>query len=139
MPPPLLACDIETEKGMIKCIGFARSRYNACVVPFIDWKSPTGSYWPDTTAELAAWELCERLLTSPSIAIVGQNFLYDLQYITRAGIRPARCEEDTMLRHHSLFPELQKGLGFLGSIYTNEASWKLLRKHKADEPEKKDE
>jgi hypothetical protein len=25
-------------------------------------------------------------------------------------------------------PEMQKGLGFLASIYTNEASWKHMRK-----------
>jgi len=56
-----------------------------------------------------------------------QNGLYDLQYILRMGLRPANCQADTMLLHHSLFPELQKGLGFLGSIYTNEASWKLMR------------
>ena len=42
-----------------------------------------------------------------------------------------------MLLHHSLFPELQKGLGFLGSIYTNEASWKLMRGQ--DDSNKKDE
>jgi hypothetical protein len=27
-----------------------------------------------------------------------------------------------------MFPELRKGLGFLGSIYTDEGSWKLLNK-----------
>jgi hypothetical protein len=32
-----------------------------------------------------------------------------------------------MLLHHALQPESEKGLGFLGSVYTNEASWKLMR------------
>jgi hypothetical protein len=32
-----------------------------------------------------------------------------------------------MLLHHALHPESEKGLGFLGSVYTNEASWKLMR------------
>jgi hypothetical protein len=35
---------------------------------------------------------------------------------------------DTMLLHHSMYPELPKSLGFLGSIYTNEAAWKLMRR-----------
>jgi len=32
-----------------------------------------------------------------------------------------------MLAHHALQPESEKGLGFLGSVYTNEPSWKLMR------------
>jgi hypothetical protein len=39
-------------------------------------------------------------------------------------------EDDTMLLHHALYPEMQKDLGFLGSIYTNEASWKINHKKK---------
>ena len=33
-----------------------------------------------------------------------------------------------MLVHHALYPELNKGLGFLGSIYMNEPAWKHLRR-----------
>jgi hypothetical protein len=32
-----------------------------------------------------------------------------------------------MLLHHALQPESPKGLDFLGSVYTEEASWKLMR------------
>jgi len=32
-----------------------------------------------------------------------------------------------MLLHHALFIELEKGLGFLGSVYTSEARWKFMR------------
>ena len=37
-----------------------------------------------------------------------------------------------MLLHHALQPESPKGLDYLGSIYTNEAAWKLTvrMKHK---------
>jgi hypothetical protein len=42
-----------------------------------------------------------------------------------------------MLLHHALYPEMQKGLGFLGSIYSNEPAWKLLR-GKAEELKKDD-
>jgi len=31
-----------------------------------------------------------------------------------------------MHAQHSLQPEMEKGLGFLGSIYTNEGAWKNL-------------
>ena len=132
-----LSPDIETAFGQITCIGFARSISEALVVPFVDKRAADWSYWKSPGEERQAWDAVALLLQSP-IPKLGQNFIYDLQYITRMGIRPRNCLHDTMLLHHSLFPEMQKGLGFLGSVYTNEQSWKLLRRRKAD-TEKKDE
>jgi hypothetical protein len=54
------------------------------------------------------------------------------------GIAPNKCLHDTMLAFHALFPELPKGLGFLGSIFTNDIAWKQLRSAKSDS-EKRDE
>lgn len=136
-PPPLLSCDIETIWGQIRCIGFARSRGEAIVVPFVDTAHSSGSYWPTAGAELNAWNAVRSLLSS-EIPKLFQNGLYDLQYLLKMGLRLANVNEDTMLMHHSLFPELLKGLGFLGSIYTNEQSWKLMARPKAD-TEKRDE
>jgi hypothetical protein len=45
------------------------------------------------------------------------------------GIPVPFASDDTMLLHHALQPELDKGLAFLGSIYTNEAAWKFQRKN----------
>ena len=136
-PPAVLSVDIETGAGQIKCIGFARSRSESIVVPFVDLEHADGSYWPTPADELEAWGYVKQLLNSP-VPKLGQNFVYDLQYLTRYGIMPRNCIEDTMLAHHALFPEMQKGLGFLGSIYTNEASWKLMRRKRPD-TEKRDE
>ncbi len=135
--PALLASDIETEGKAISCISFSHRIDEAITIPFLDKTKPDWSYWLTAEDELVAWDCCHRLLES-GIPILGQNFLYDLQYITKVGIRPANCIEDTMLLHHSFYPEMQKGLGFLGSIYTDEASWKLMRRPKAD-TEKRDE
>jgi uracil-DNA glycosylase len=136
-PPGIVACDIETERGQIKCVGFGWSPSEALVVPFVDWTRPGHSYWKSLQAEWEAWKFVEAILMS-EVPKVGQNFLYDIQYLSRVGIRMRNILHDTMLRHHSIFPELQKGLGFLGSIYTDEASWKLMRKQKMD-TEKRDE
>lgn len=136
-PPEFLSPDIETASGQITCIGFARAINDAMVIPFWDRTKPGWSYWPDAGTERRALDCVAMLLESP-MPKVGQNFIYDTQYLTRYGIRPRNVIADTMLLHHSLYPEMQKGLGFLGSIYTNESSWKLLRKRKADS-EKKDE
>jgi uracil-DNA glycosylase len=134
-PPALLSVDIETGAGQIKCVGFARSTSESLVIPFVDLDHPSGSYWGTSSDELSAWKAVQNLLES-GIPILGQNFVYDLQYLTRLGLRPARCLHDTMLLHHSMYPEMQKGLGFLGSIYTNEASWKLMNRRKVVDSKK---
>lgn len=135
--PAFLSADIETGAGQIKCISFAKSKGEAMVVSFVDQGKPGYSYWDDPRDEAQAWD-CVRALLESNIPKVGQNFIYDLQYLTRVGIRPRNCIQDTMLLHHSMFPELQKGLGFLGSIYSDEFSWKLMRRQRPD-TEKRDE
>jgi len=135
--PPLLACDTETTKGQIKCIGFAHSRSEGLVIPLIDEAKPGQSYWEEAYLEERALAAAARLLES-DIPKVFQNGLYDFQYLMPLGFRLTACLEDTMLLHHSILPEMKKGLGFLGSNYTDEVSWKLMRTAKPD-TEKRDE
>ena len=125
-PADFYAVDIETFGGQISMIGFARSAGDAIVIPFLDKQSPTWSYWPSIEDEMQAWSLADALLKRP-VPKVFQNGIFDLSYLLRAGLRPVMCNEDTMLLHHSLYPEMLKGLGFLGSIYSNEVAWKQMR------------
>lgn len=131
-PPEVLSVDIETAVGMITCIGFGRDSSEAIVVPFRLMSAPDGNYWPDARTEARVWGSVEKLLASP-IPKLFQNGVYDLQYLLRFGLVVNNCTEDSMLLHHSIMPEMQKGLGFLGSVYSNETSWKLMRKRKSDE------
>jgi hypothetical protein len=72
-------------------------------------------------------QLVATILRSPAPKVF-QNGLYDLHYIWRTWrIAPRNCLHDTMLRHHAEYPELPKSLGFMGSVYTDELSWKLMR------------
>lgn len=124
--------DIETSCGQVTMIGFARSPTDAIVIPLVDKAKPGYAYW-SAEDELEVWKLLRSVLEGP-VAKVGQNFLYDLQYIIRVlKIRPMACADDTMLLSHSLMPEMQKSLGFLGSIHTNESSWKIMRSSAQDE------
>lgn len=145
----MVSCDTETGAGQIKCVGFAGARDSAIVVPFVDLTLETGSYWATPEEEREAWVQVGRVLSSKVIKLF-QNGVYDLQYLLPTSLKLVNCLEDTMLLHHSLFPEMQKGLGFLGSIYTNEPAWKLMtrrvkqsrRKRMADQfkrGEKRDE
>jgi uracil-DNA glycosylase len=134
--PSKLSADTETSHRMITMISFSRSKSNGIIIPFVDETKKGFSYWPTLELELRAWKCVERLLDSP-IPTLWQNGLYDLQYVLPMGLR-ARVDEDTMLLHHSKYPEMNKSLGFLGSIYTSEPSWKMMRTAKAD-TEKRDE
>lgn len=122
-----LSVDIETAGNQITCIGFAPSTGISLVVPFTDPRRASGSYWPNRAAELSAWEYVRRVLDTP-IPKVFQNGLYDISFLWRSyKIKVRNPAEDTMLLHHALQPEAPKALDFLGSCYTNEASWKLMR------------
>jgi hypothetical protein len=133
----MLSPDIETMNGQIRCIGFARRRDEAIVIPFI--RDLTGaSYWPSVDDELRARCAVQRLLDC-SLPKIFQNGLFDAQYLIREGYRIRNMRHDTMLLHHVLYPEMQKSLGFLGSIYSEEQSWKLMRLHKGEEELKRDE
>lgn len=135
-----LAVDIETRGRQITCIGFAPNPRSALVVPFDDPRRPNGCYWPDHSSERLAWEFVRRVLSGPQSKIL-QNALYDIHHLWRSyGLPTLGPIEDTMLIHHSLHPESEKGLGFLGSVYTNESSWKLqLRSRGKKETIKKED
>lgn len=126
----VLAWDIETAGAdQITCVGFAPSPNGAIVIPFVDNRKPDGSYWPDLASEVKAWRLVQRYAQHATSVKVTQNGLYDMNWTwAKVGIFPAGPDfEDTMLMHHAMNPELEKGLGFLGSIYTDEPAWKTMR------------
>lgn len=126
-PSPLVSVDIETKQDQITCIGFAPSPNTAIVLPF--FTGDGRNYWGSLNEELAAWGYVRHwLATKPSVF---QNGLYDINFLwSRYGIPVPLASEDTMLLQHAWQPELPKGLGFLATIYTDEASWKFMGKGK---------
>ena len=109
-------------------IGLAPGPAIAYVIPFIKPGGGNRCYWPDSASEERAWTIIKRILELPNQAKVFQNGLYDIAFLYRAyGIKVVNAQHDTMLLHHSLQPEALKGLGYLGSIYTNERAWKHMR------------
>lgn len=121
--------DVETSGAQITCIGFAPSNKLAIVIPFLDPRKLGRSYWPTKRVELEVWHLIKDVLEDVDIKKVFQNGLYDIAFIWRTtGIKVKGAVEDTMLLHHSLQPESLKSLGFMGSVYTDEGNWKVMRK-----------
>jgi hypothetical protein len=136
---PLISVDIETAHDQITCIGFATDWGHVLVVPFVDRRQPDFNYWPSSDEEEAALRWVRKWLQSPTPKVL-QNGTYDLQWIWWLWRCPIQNYlQDTMLMHHAYQPEMEKGLGFMGSVYTNEGSWKLMRRHRKEETSKRDE
>lgn len=129
-----ISIDIENPGGVFTCIGFAPSIDRAIVVPFYDATKADASYW-SLEDEREVWKWVRRICGTPRKVYVGQNFLYDAHVLLRELGIPTAHNEDTMLMHHAMQPELEKGLGFLGSIYTEEPAWKFMRKKKSRKKE----
>ena len=140
IPSQKLDVDIETKGNIITCIGFSPSPNRALVVPFFTEAHTDGNYWRTAREEFLAWSWVRRVLKLDK-KLCGQNYLYDIQYFWREmGLPNPSFTDDTMLMHHSLQPEMKKGLGFLASIYTDELSWKFMhKKHSADRSGKKED
>jgi len=125
----LLSVDIETSGDRVTCIGFAPRTDLAIVIPFDDKRNQSGCYWPTAAIERQCWELIRQVLSDATIPKLFQNGLYDIGFLMRSyGILVKGAREDTMLLHHARQPEALKGLGYLGSIYTDHGSWKSMRK-----------
>lgn len=120
-----LAFDIETRGRLITCISVAIAPHESMCIPFYDRRKPDGNYWPHEE-ERMIWRALRWLLNAHKV--ITQNGMYDIQYLATHGCKIRRNDDDTMLLHHSLYPEVQKSLGFLASIYTNEQSWKDMVK-----------
>lgn len=133
-----IAVDIETKSRQIRCIGFAPTPTDAVVIPFADTRQAGNHYWLSLAEETRALTIVRKVLEGPALKVL-QNGSYDLQYIWRwfkCGIN--NWAADTTIAHHALYPEMQKDLGFLGSLYTIEPAWKIMR-HRSGDDVKKEE
>lgn len=123
-PARAYANDIETIRNQISIVGFARSESDSLIIPIRN--ADYTNYWPTKALEVEAWKLIRHGLQTPQPKIY-QNGLFDISHLVRIGLVPNNCLHDTMLWHHSEYPELPKSLGFLGSVYADEVAWKILR------------
>ncbi len=132
---PYLSLDLETHNKHIAVLGIAWSKHDAICIPFLDFEDEDRSYW-DAEQEYLIIEALRRLLDPrKGKPVVGQNFLYDIQYTNRWwGIEP-KVVMDTMLAHHVCFPELPKSLDFLSSMY---ADWHVFWKDEGKQFEPKE-
>jgi DNA polymerase I-like protein with 3'-5' exonuclease and polymerase domains len=115
---PLVCFDIEILNYELSCISFAST-------PEIAMSVPIANSWNEQD-ETQIWLAIQQVLGNSKSIKVGQNLSFDIHFLlTRCGVVVRGEIQDTMIGHSILFPELPKGLGFLGSIYCgSQEFWK---------------
>jgi DNA polymerase I-like protein with 3'-5' exonuclease and polymerase domains/uracil-DNA glycosylase len=114
--PTKLAVDVETRAGYLACVGIAWSPTEAICIPLMKRDNAEG-YWNHQEEALISWKLYQ-VLTHPNAQVVGQNFIYDIQYFWRHLFFLPKLERDTMLAQHVCFSTMPKSLDFLASMYS---------------------
>jgi len=120
-----VAFDIEVIEFQVSCISFATS-------PDWSFSLPLHRRWTEVE-EAQLWQRIAAILEDPEIEKIGQNSLaFDCWFLaTTCGIIVRGTHFDTMIGHSIIYPEMQKGLGFLASIYTHERYWKDMADFKS--------
>lgn len=113
------ACDIEVVNFEVACISFSASPELSISIPFYH------DHWSEDE-ECELWRMVSTLLESTKHTKVFQNGIFDIQFMmTQCGIHIPPPYDDTMIAHHIMYPDMLKGLGFLGSLYCGSCEyWK---------------
>lgn len=107
----------------IEVINYELASISFAITPDVSVVVPLGPsvFFPDgwdEGDELILWRAIQRILGNPLTTKIAQNGMFDIHFLaTRCGIMVKGPIEDTMIGHSVMFPELPKGLDFLGSIY----------------------
>lgn len=123
---PIVACDIETLRGrdntLVWCVGFAPRPDFGFTVPFI--RNQQLCWTLEEEAKL--WKAISKVFLNPNVLKIFHNGGYDLSILGRYyGLRTAtNTYEDTMWCHQSTYPQMEKSLHTLTSIYTWEPYYK---------------
>lgn len=119
--PVRLSVDLETyRRRWISVIGVADELSSFAIPLFYVDRSKgderTINYW---TASEETWlfETLKTILEHPNVRIVGQNFIYDTQWLHRLYNIRATVSFDTMVAHHLAYPGTPKALDYLASLY----------------------
>jgi len=124
-----LTLDLETYAGKIHIMGLSHPGSTRLIVPFMD-VSRAGTkpfYSPYDWRRIYA--AIRRLLTHPDVRLLGQNLLYDAQYLHNEFAYIPRIGFDTMVAQHLLWPAFRRGLDYMASIYCDSYTyWKDDRK-----------
>jgi DNA polymerase-1 len=112
-----VAFDIEVVNLEVSCISFCTrvgEEYIAISIPFISH----GREYFNIEDEALVWRLIADILEDSNIKKIGQNAIFDGQFLFRKYGIVVKHVEDTMIAQAILVPDFPKGLDFINSVYT---------------------
>lgn len=117
-----IAYDIETVNGGTACYGFSNDSKQGVCIPLRGHNENLYSASDEARLLLRI----QRLFDDPEIQFVAQNATFDGYYSwMKDGLKlHRRPVYDTLLAHHTLYPQLPHSLGFLVSQYTTHPFYK---------------
>ena len=116
-----ISFDIEGIGGETACIGFANDPHTGMCINFRDQQQSSRF----SIKEEAAIRLrIDRLFQDKKIQFIAQNGNFDGYWLGYKDCIHARCDFDTLLAHHTLYPRMPHGLGFLTAQYTTHPYYK---------------
>ena len=118
--PLWLSVDLETfQKRYITCLGICDDTLAICIPFFYFDSSQRCVNYFTLEQETCVWLKLRELLSHPNCWIIGQNFIYDTQFLYRYYGIEALVSGETMVGHHLLFPGTPKDLATLASLYND--------------------
>lgn len=111
-----VAYDIETINGHTACYGFANDAHEGVCIPLR--QTDYNTFTPAEEVQLL--QDIQGMFDDPDIQMIAQNATFDGYFSwMKDGLRlHTKAAYDTMLAHHTLYPQLPHSLGFLVSQYT---------------------
>lgn len=119
-----LSFDIEVINYEVSCFSFSIDPSIAVVIPIGETTLKPQGWTEDEEAII--WRAVQKLLGNPETVKIAQNSIFDIHFLlSRYGVVVRGPVHDTMVGHSVMYPELPKGLDFLGSIYCgSQEYWK---------------
>lgn len=116
----VIGTDIETIGGATACVGFADTPTTALCIAF---RTKTDQVY-SVQEEVHIWRKLQTLFKS-STKFIAQNGMFDVTWLWyQDKLLIPRLYFDTMLAHHTLYPQLPHNLGFLTTQYTDNPYYK---------------
>jgi uracil-DNA glycosylase family 4 len=117
-----VAYDIETINQQTACYGFSNDKHEGVCIPL---RGPNENLY-SASDEARLLLAIQRLFDDPEIQFIAQNATFDGYYSwMKDGLKlHSRPVYDTLLAHHTLYPQLPHSLAFLVSQYTTHPFYK---------------
>ena len=117
------AVDIEWIAKETACIGFANDPHNSICINWRDHRSNRYSLREEADLLYAIQDLCDSHKES-NVPIIGQNSQFDTYALRLKDWLSVPFSDDTLLQHHTLYPQLPHSLAFLTAQYTTHPFYK---------------